>query len=107
MKQTVSIEIAGQVLSIRSDEGPEYVQELADYVDAHLRELGGGRRTFSLQRVALLVAMQIADELFREKDLRQRYRAKVEARLEALEVALAAHEAHLSALESSPVVESE
>ena len=107
MKQTVSIEIAGQVLSIRSDEGPEYVQELAEYVDAHLRELGGGRRTFSLQRVALLVAMQIADELFREKDLRQRYRAKVEARLEALEAALAAHEAQLSALERSPTVESD
>lgn len=105
MKQTVSVEIAGQVLSIRSDEGPEYVQELADFVDAHLRELGGGRRSFSLQRVALLVAMQIADELFREKDLRQRYRAKVEARLGALEAALAAHEAELAALERSPLSE--
>jgi cell division protein ZapA len=104
LKQTVSIEIAGQVLSIRSDEGPEYVQELAEYVDAHLRELGGGRRSYSLQRVALLVAMQIADELFREKDLRQRYRAKVEARLEALEVALAAHETQLAALERSEAV---
>jgi cell division protein ZapA len=102
VKQTVSVEIAGQVLSIRSDEGPEYVQELADYVDAHLRELGGGRRSFSLQRVALLVAMQIADELFREKDLRQRYRAKVEARLEALEAALSAHEAELAGLEAKP-----
>jgi cell division protein ZapA len=103
MKQTVNVEIAGQVLSIRSDEGPQYVQELADYVDAHLRELGGGRRTFSLQRVALLVAMQIADELFREKDLRQRYRAKVEARLDALEAAIAAHESELAALETAPV----
>jgi cell division protein ZapA len=107
LKQTVSIEIAGQVLSIRSDEGPEYVQELAEYVDAHLRELGGGRRSYSLQRVALLVAMQIADELFREKDLRQRYRAKVEARLESLEVALAAHEAQLAALERTEVAEAD
>jgi len=101
VKQSVSVEIAGQNLSIRSDEGPEYVQELADYVDAHLREIGGGRRSYSLQRVALLVAMQIADELFREKDLRQRYRAKVEARLEGLEAALAAHEAELAALDPS------
>jgi cell division protein ZapA len=100
MKQSVSVEIAGQVLSIRSDEGPEYVHELADYVDAHLREIGGTRRTYSLQRVALLVAMQIADELFREKDLRRRYQARVEARLEALEAALAAHEADLAQLES-------
>jgi cell division protein ZapA len=107
MKQSVSVEIAGQVLSIRSDEGPEYVQELADYVDAHLREIGGTRRTYSVQRVALLVAMQIADELFREKDLRQRYRARVEARLEALEAALAAHEVDLAALEQDQPVDPE
>ncbi len=97
MKQSVSVEIAGQTLSIRSDEGPEYVQELADYVDGHLRELTDGRRSFSLQRIALLVAMQIADELFREKDLHRRYRARVEARLQALEAAIVEHEAELAA----------
>ena len=99
MKQSVNVEIAGQVLSIRSDEGPEYVQELADYVDGHLRQLGGGRRSFSLQRVALLVAIQIADELFREKDLSARYKARVEARLQALEAAFAEHATQLEALE--------
>ncbi len=99
VKQSVSVEIAGQTLSIRSDEGPAYVQELADYVDAHLRELTDGRRSYSLQRMALLVAMQIADELFREKDLRRRYRAKVEARLQALETAIAEHEIELASLE--------
>lgn len=99
MKQSINVEIAGQTLSIRSDEGPEYVQELAEYVDAHLRELGGARRSYSLQRVALLVAMQIADELFREKDLNQRYRARVEARLGALEATFAAHAAQLDALD--------
>lgn len=103
MKQSVSVEIAGQTLSIRSDEGPEYVQELADYVDAHLRELSGGRRTYSLQRMALLVAMQIADELFREKDLRARYRARVEGQLDALETAIAEHETHLTALDGRAV----
>lgn len=97
MKQSVSVEIAGQTLSIRSDEGPQYVQDLADYVDGHLRELTDGRKAFSLQRMALLVAMQIADELFREKDLQRRYRARVEARLQALEAAIAEHEAELAA----------
>ena len=42
--------------------------------------------------------MQIADELFREKDLRQRYRARVEARLLAVEDALAKHEEEIVAL---------
>ncbi len=99
MKQSVSVEIAGQTLSIRSEEGPEYVQELADFVDRHLREISGGRRTYSPQRMALLVAMQIADELFREKDLQARYRARLEARLEALENAFDEHETTLARLE--------
>jgi cell division protein ZapA len=98
VKRTVQVEIAGQQLSIRSDEGPEYVQELADYVDSLVRELTGGQRTVSPQRVALLVAVQIADELFREKDLNQRFRARVEGRLRALETALHDHEQLLEEL---------
>ena len=98
MKQAVQVQIAGQVLSIRSDEGPEYIQELADYVDTHLRELTDDRRSFSLQRAALLVAMQIADDLFREKDLRQRFRGRVEARLQSVEVALKEHETRIENL---------
>jgi len=90
--KSVQVEIAGQQLSIRSDEGPEYVQELADYVDGHLRALAGGKRTVSPHRLALLVAIQIADDLFREKDLHQRFRAKVDARLQALEHAMDEHE---------------
>ncbi len=98
MKQSVYVEIAGQRLSIRSDEGPEYVQELADYVDEHLRKLTGGRKSYSPQRMVLLVAVQIADDLFREKDLHRRFRQGVEARIQELEAALSEHEAHLKEL---------
>jgi cell division protein ZapA len=99
VKRSVQVEIAGQTLSIKSEEAPEYVRHLADYVDAHLRELSAhGRATFSLQRMALLVAMEIADELFREKDLYERYRRRVESRLDALKVALDEHETRLQAL---------
>lgn len=99
MKQSVQVEIAGQKLAIRSDEGPKYVQELADYVDAQLRQVGGDKRTsYNLQRVALLVAIQITDELFREKDLHHRFRQRITAKLDALEAALADHEQRLDAL---------
>jgi len=95
VKQTVEVEIAGQKLSIRSDEGPGYVQELADYVDSQMRQLVDRRSTFNLQRVALLVAIQLADELFREKDLHRKFRQRVAAKLEALDVALSEHERRL------------
>lgn len=97
-KRSVQVEIAGQHLSIRSDEGSHYVQQLADYVDTQIRQLTSGRRgTPSVQRVALLVAIQLADELFRERDLHRRFRARVSDKLAALREAIEAHEAHLSA----------
>ncbi len=103
MKRSVQVEIAGQTLTIRSDEGPEYVQQLADFVDGHLQLLSGGKRPTaqSAQRIALLVAMQIADELFREKDLHQRFRRKVHERLLRIRGALDHHEQRLIAAEAA------
>jgi cell division protein ZapA len=99
VKQSVEVEIAGQRLTIKSDEGAAYVQELADYVDGHLRQLvPGGRAGYNLQRVALLVAIQLADELFREKDLHRQFKQRVGAKLEALEAALREHEHRLEEL---------
>src|SRR5687768_6837960 len=101
MKQSVEVEIAGQKLVIRTDEGSAYVHELADYVDAQLRQflhappgLRGGekRATLNLPRIALLVAIQLADELFREKDLHRQFRQRMGAKLDALDDALREHE---------------
>jgi len=105
VKRSIQVEIAGQQLTIRSDEGAEYVHQLADYVDAHLRVLSGGRRITSqqnLQRVALLVAMQLADELFREKDLHQRFRRRVGDKLDVLRRAIDDHEHRLAGLALDP-----
>lgn len=102
MKQSVEVEIAGQKLVIRTDEGPGYVHELADYVDAQLKQFGGDKRaTFNLQRVALLVAIQLADELFREKDLHRQFRQRMNAKLDALDDALREHEARLDGVVES------
>ena len=97
MKRSVQVEIAGQSLSIVSDEGEHYVQQLADYVDEKVRELAGGRTTYNPQRVALLVAIRLADELLREKDLHNRFRDQVTRKLAALDEALTDHEATLDA----------
>lgn len=104
MKQSVEVELAGQRLVIRTDEGPAYVQELADYVDAQLRQLAGGnqRSTLNVQRLALLVAIALADELFREKDLHRQYRQQVTAKLEVLDAAVAEHARRIEGLDAQP-----
>lgn len=107
MKQSVEVELAGQRLVIRTDEGPAYVQELAEYVDAQLKQLAGnaGRSTLNVQRLALLVAISLADELFREKDLHRRFREQVTAKLQALEAALDQHAQRVEAIEPPPAKE--
>ncbi len=104
MKQSVEVELAGQRLVIRTDEGPAYVQELADYVDTQLKQLAGnaGRSTLNVQRLALLVAIALADELFREKDLHRQYRQQISAKLAALDAALQEHARRLDAVDAAP-----
>ena len=46
--------------------------------------------------------MQLADELFREKDLHQRFRRRVTDRLVSLRRALDDHEQRLAALQEQP-----
>lgn len=96
MKRSVQVDIAGQSLTIVSDEGQQYVQQLADYVDEKIREVAGGRTTYNGKKVALLVAIRLADELLREKDLHRRFREQVGTKLDTLEHALAEHEATLA-----------
>lgn len=107
MKQSVEVELAGQRLVIRTDEGPAYVQELAEYVDAQLKQLAGnaGRSTLNVQRLALLVAIALADELFREKDLHRRFREQITAKLQALDAALGEHTRRIEAIEPPPAKE--
>jgi cell division protein ZapA len=96
VKRSVHVEIAGQPLTIATDEPPAYVERLAELVDSRIRQVGGNRAPYNLQRVALLVAMRLADELLREMDLHRRYRDGVQGKLDALRVALDEHAARLA-----------
>ncbi len=97
MKRAIEVEVAGQRLAIRSDEGPDYVHQLAALVDAQVEELLGGRPGGNRTRALALVAIQLADQLLREQDLHDRLRTALEGRLERVEGALAAHRRHLDA----------
>ncbi len=72
MSDNVDVEIYGGTYSVKGDADPEYVRQLARFVDEKMRSLA--RRspsTVSAQRIAVLAAVNIADELFRLKN-RQR-----------------------------------
>jgi cell division protein ZapA len=63
-EQTIRVEIYNQTYSIRSDGDNEYIQDLAEYVDAKMREISSGTMTVDSLKVAILAALHIADEFY-------------------------------------------
>ena len=65
----IHVEIHGQRYPIRSSLDAEYVARLASYVDEKMRVAGDSTSTTDSQRLAVLAALNIADELFRCRDV--------------------------------------
>ena len=63
MSAPVKVEIFGQTYSIRGDLEQKYVQRLAQYVDEKMHAIAEGGATIDTQKVAVLAALAIADEL--------------------------------------------
>jgi len=59
----VKVEIFGQTYSIQGDLEAGYVQKLAKYVDDKMRAIADATSTVDTQKIAVLAALAIADEL--------------------------------------------
>ena len=66
--RVVTVEIGGQRFPIRSGLEQSYVSELAAYVDAKMRAAGDAAPAADGFGLAILVALNLADELFRCRD---------------------------------------
>jgi cell division protein ZapA len=58
----IRVEIYDQEYFMKGDLDPEYIQKLARYLDAKMRSIAGRTRTVDSLRVAILAALNIADE---------------------------------------------
>jgi cell division protein ZapA len=68
-ERVISVEIDGQRYPIRSTLDPDYVAQLAAYVDGKMRAAADSTPTGDSLRLAVLAALNIADELFRSQDV--------------------------------------
>lgn len=75
MKKPVDVEIMGQKLVLRSDEEEGYVRRVAGYVDDKMQEVIKGTQSVGKANVAVLAALNIADDYHR---LKERYDEMVE-----------------------------
>ena len=83
-KNVVRIEIFGTGYTIRGDEDQEYIREVAHYVDAKMREINDRLPVASLAKVAVLASLNLADELFKERQERERLADEVAERAASL-----------------------
>jgi cell division protein ZapA len=63
MSGPVKVQIFGQTYSIQGDLDGKYVQKLAKYVDDKMHAIADVTKTVDTQKVAVLAALAIADEL--------------------------------------------
>ncbi len=67
-KSRVVVTIFGKEYSILSEVDPEYIQKAANYLDSRMKEVAGSYPNIAESRVAVLAALNIADELFRSRE---------------------------------------
>ncbi len=68
MTKPVEVEIMGQNITLRSEEEESYVRRVAGYVDGKMQEVVKTARPVAKFNVAMLAAMNIADEYHRLKE---------------------------------------
>lgn len=84
MKKTYKIRILNHDFQIRSDSDEMYVNQVVDYVNQKVSEAMTGAKSAAPVNLAILTALNIADEFFRERrDLRAKIQ-HLEMRTESL-----------------------
>ncbi|MBL7074600.1 cell division protein ZapA [candidate division KSB1 bacterium] len=88
-KTTLKVNIFGTEYPIKSNTDTEYIKQVADFVDRKMREIDKNISVKSSLKVAILAALNIADELFQERKERERLVADLEDRAREISDSLA------------------
>jgi len=67
---TVTVNIYGHEYTLRGEADAEYVEKVAGFVDRKMAEVAESSGTMSTTKIAILAAINVADELFRERQKR-------------------------------------
>ena len=81
MKKRFDIRVIGQEFSVLSDKGDEYVSKIVQHINERAKEIGDASEDVTTSDIAILVALNIAEELFRvrgeKEDLRSRFEGEI------------------------------
>jgi cell division protein ZapA len=84
-KSLVRVSIFGHEYTVKAPADPEYIKEVAEYVSNRMKEVEKGLASDqSTSRIAILTAMNIADELFSKKKSSSINTDDIEDRIQSL-----------------------
>jgi len=78
VKKPIEVEIYGQRFSLQGEADEVYIQQLATYVDEQMRTLTQNMKTGTPTKLAILAAINIADQLFQQQRDQQAGEVEVE-----------------------------
>ena len=81
MKNKITVSIAGQEYTMVAEEGEEYVKRCAALVDSQVRDVMNGAR-LGRSDAAVLAAMNIADQFFKEQEASENLRRQIKEGLD-------------------------
>ena len=79
-ERLVEIKVFGQTYTVKTDAEEEYIKEVAKYVNEKMEEVLKKTKTVSTLNVAVLTALNIADDLIKEKEKRVTLLREIEAK---------------------------
>ena len=81
---TTDVEIFGSTYHVRGDKDPELLQELAGLVDGKMREIAQQVSTVDTGKIAILAALNIADELLQCRKQQEGERVEIQDKVTRL-----------------------
>lgn len=82
--QTVTVDIYGEQYQVKTDDDVEYVRQVAQYVDRKMKEIADTGKVVTTSKIAILAALNIADELLKAEMARQESDSETGRRIERL-----------------------
>lgn len=83
-KNILRVNIFGTDYPLKVSANVEYVQRIAEYVDEKMREVQGAKPNRPLHQIAILAALNIADELLQQRELSKKKLNNFEDRVKTL-----------------------
>ncbi len=84
-KPGIKVEIYGSEYRIKGDADGDYIKRVAAYVDERMRQAAQLTTDSAVSKIAILAAINIADELFKERTQREHAALELSEKLRMIE----------------------